>query len=144
MKHWLKQLTATIIVCASCAMCLPGAVSAKATEKGRYPTSAGDILVTPNNENKLAKIFKLGHAGLVLNKTTSVEATLPRVTTSKNNWKNRSQVRRLYGVTVKKTSGAQRLKVANWCRRQVGKNYNKNYIGGEHQWSNSMKAAFIW
>ena len=80
MKHWLKQLTATIIVCASCAMCLPGAVSAKATEKGRYPTNAGDILVTPNNENKLAKIFKLGHAGLVLNKSTSVEATLPRVT----------------------------------------------------------------
>lgn len=127
MRRWIRQTIATIVVCTSCVVCASGGVYAGAVEKGKYPTDAGTILVTPDNQNKLARVFKLGHAGLVLNKTTAVEATLPRVTTSKNNWKNRSQVRQLYGATVKSASKAQRKKVANWCRRQVGKNYNTNY-----------------
>lgn len=128
MKRWIRQMISAIIVCASCAMSFSGGAYAVAREQGRYPTAPGAILVTPDNQSKLAKIFKLGHAGIVLNRTTSVEATLPHVTTSKNNWKNRSQVRHLYAVTVKRASAAQRKKVANWCRRQVGKAYNKNYM----------------
>ena len=99
-----------------------------AAEKGSYPTRAGTILVTPNNENKMLRVFRLGHAGIVLNKTTVVEATLPTVRTSKNSWKSRSQVKKLYGLSVRRTSRAQDRTAAKWCRRQVGKPYNRNYM----------------
>lgn len=98
-----------------------------AKEKGIYPARAGTILVTPDNENKMARVFKLGHAAIVLNKSTVVEATLPRVTVSKNAWKNRSQVKKVYGLNVKTTSASQDEQAAQWCRRQVGKPYNINY-----------------
>ena len=98
-----------------------------AKEKGTYPGRAGTILVTPDNENKMARIFKLGHAAIVLNKSTVVEATLPRVTVSKNAWKSRSQVKKVYGLNVKTTSASQDQEAAQWCRSQVGKPYNINY-----------------
>ena len=104
---------------------ISGSVQAK--ESGSYPSRAGTILVTPDNQNKLARVFKLGHAAIVLNKSTVVEATLPRVTTSKNAWRGRSQIKKLYGLNVKKTTAAQDKKAAQWARRQVGKPYNLNY-----------------
>ncbi len=127
MKNRLKHLAGVLLTCTVLASLFSADLYAQPVERGRYPTQAGTILVTPNNQNKLARVFKLGHAGIVLNKSTSVEATLPTVTVSRNNWKNRSQVRTLYAVKVKNVSSAKASKVANWCRKQTGKGYNKNY-----------------
>ena len=101
--------------------------SAQAKECGVYPSRPGTILVTPDNQNKMARVFNLGHAAIVLNKSTVVEAALPHVTTSKNAWRSRAQVRKVYGLSVRKTSPAQDKKAAKWCRKQVGKPYNFNY-----------------
>ncbi|MBQ4362102.1 MAG: hypothetical protein II787_04195 [Lachnospiraceae bacterium] len=99
-----------------------------AAERGAYPSRPGTILVTPNNINKVARLFKLGHAAIVLNRSTVVEAALPTVKTSKNAWKRRARVKRLYGVSVNHTSRQQDRKAARWCRRQVGRPYNINYM----------------
>ena len=121
----LKRTVITFLIGTVIWTGLPCRVCAK--ENGIYPGRAGTILVTPDNENKMARVFRLGHAAIVLNKSTVVEATLPRVTTSKNAWKSRSQVKKVYGLNVKTTSRAQDQKAALWCRSQVGKPYNINY-----------------
>ena len=128
----MRRILAGFIVTCTFVLTLAGAVptgaQARTVEKGSYPSRPGTILVTPNNQNKMARVFKLGHAAIVLNKSTVVEAALPTVKTSKNAWKRRAKVKRVYGISVNRTSRRQDRQAAKWCRRQVGKPYNMNYM----------------
>ncbi len=122
----MAVLAAVILTAAGGALCAGTGVHA--SERGSYPSRPGTILVTPDNMNKAARLLKLGHAAIVLNRSTVVEAALPTVKTSKNAWKRRARVNRVYGVSVNRTSRQQDRKAARWCCRQVGKPYNKNYM----------------
>ncbi len=87
-----------------------------------YPTRKGVIMVTPDSH----KGIPLGHAAIVYKKDCVVEATFHGITTGANNWdKTRKKV---YGVTVNKTTDKQDEKAADWCYEQVGKLYNFNYF----------------
>ena len=39
-----------------------------------------------------------------------------------------SNKKKIYGVSVSSTTAAQDSSVASWCRSQVGKSYNYNYL----------------
>lgn len=95
---------------------------AKTKIQGKYPQKAGMILTTKDNENSLAKVFKLGHAAIVYKKNVVVESVAKGVTEGDNNW-NIVKKNVLAG-NVKKTSDNVDKKVAKWCHKQIGKGYN--------------------
>lgn len=90
---------------------------------GSYPKEKGIILVT---KDKLAGIVPLGHAAIVYNEASVVEANPGEgVHVGKNNW-NKTRIT-VYGLKVHKISAADRAKVADWCMRKKTLPYNPNF-----------------
>lgn len=98
---------------------------------GKYPERAGAILVTPDNVNSSAASFKLGHAGIVLNKKSTVEAGKNGVRRNTDKWTNRrgsnKKKIRILGGTVLGTSKKQDSMVASWCKSKIGCRYNYDF-----------------
>lgn len=94
-----------------------------ATEKGPYPTRRGVIMVTPD---KYKNLIPTGHAAIVWDKNYVIESVSKGVVKGKNNWKSTKS--KIYGVTVKSTTTAQDRTAALWCKKQIGKKYNFNYL----------------
>lgn len=90
---------------------------------GTYPTRKGVILVT---EDKYLDVFPLGHAAIVYSSSYVVEALPKGVIMGANNWYSSKDT--CYGVTVKGTTVAADGVVAEWCYRQIGKDYNYNFL----------------
>jgi len=89
---------------------------------GTYPTRKGAILVT--SDFSLMHVH-LGHAGIVYNPTTTVEAKTTGVGLFPNNWN--LTCTHVQGVSVKSTTVAQDA-AADWCYHQYGKAYNWIYV----------------
>lgn len=94
-----------------------------ATSSGTYPTRKGTILVTSDAYKNL---IPTGHAAIVWSKSQVIESVSKGVVVGKNNWK--STKKKVYGVTVKSTTTTQDAKAAQYCKNQVGKKYNYNYL----------------
>ena len=94
-----------------------------ANRKKVYPSRKGVILVTAD---KFKDKLPLGHAAIIYNKYTVIEAEFPYVTTGNNDWNYTKKT--CYGLNVKGTTLAQDNDVADWCYRQIGKRYNFNYL----------------
>lgn len=94
-----------------------------ATQTGTYPTRRGVILVTPDAYKNL---IPTGHAAIVWDSQNVIESLSGGVGIHKNNW--RTTKKKIYGVTVASTSAAQDSIAASWCRNQIGKGYNWNYL----------------
>lgn len=101
------------------------------TKAGTYPTRKGVILVT--RDGKLDKL--VGHAGIVYNSSTTVEAfpksrapkntsgkIVDGVSTYSNKWHLRYN--KVYGVTTYGTSSSQDASVANYAYSYRNKPYN--------------------
>ena len=97
--------------------------SEAATVSGTYPTRRGTILVTSDAYKNL---IPTGHAAIVWDSSTVVESISSGVVVGRNNWT--SNKKKIYGVSVSSTTAAQDSSVASWCRSQVGKSYNYNYL----------------
>ena len=95
--------------------------------KNVYPSRKGVILVTAD---KYKNYIPLGHAAIIYDKYTVVEAEYPYVTTGNNDWNYTKST--CYGLNVKGTTVAQDCNVADWCYRQIGKKYNFNYLNCSH------------
>ena len=90
---------------------------------GTYPTRAGVILVT-NDAYK--NLIPTGHAAIVYSSNRVIEALAKGVTVGKNNWYTSKKT--CFAVTVKGTTVAQDKAAAKWCYKQIGKDYNYNYL----------------
>ena len=113
-----------LIVCLGFVMIFGSSITSKAaTESGSYPTRKGVILVTADAYKGL---IPTGHAAIVWDKNYVIESLSDGVGIHDNNW--RSKKKTIYGVTVKSTSVAQDATAAKWCKAQVGKKYNWNYL----------------
>jgi uncharacterized protein YycO len=86
---------------------------------GIYPIRKGAILVT-SDSNILG--VHMGHAGMVYDSKTTVEAKPGGVFTFPNTWN--TQYTHVQGVSVRSTSVAQDVAAANYCYHQYGKAYN--------------------
>ena len=94
-----------------------------ATETGPYPTRRGVILVTPDAYKDL---IPTGHAAIVWSKKKVVESLSDGVGMHNNNWKTKKK--EIYGVTVASTDIGKDRSAALWCKKQIGKSYNFNYL----------------
>lgn len=90
---------------------------------GSYPTRKGVILIT---KDKFKGLIPTGHAAIVWDKTKVIESLAKGVTWGKNNWNLKKKT--CYGVSVKSTTINNDRGAANWCRNQIGKPYNYNYL----------------
>lgn len=90
---------------------------------GKYPTRKGVILVT---KDKYKGLIPTGHAAIVWSSKSVIESTADGVKWGKNNWSSKKKT--CYGVTVKTTTAKNDRGAANWCRNQIGKPYNYNYL----------------
>lgn len=94
-----------------------------ATEKGPYPKRRGVILVT---SDKYRGLIPTGHAAIVWDAESVIEALSQGVVKGKNNWKKTKNT--VYGVTVSSTNTGQDRTAALWCKKKIGKPYNYNYL----------------
>lgn len=89
---------------------------------GNYPRRKGVILVT---KDKLKGLIPTGHAAIVWDKDLVIESKIKGVQWGPNDWDSKKKT--CYGVTVKTTTINNDRGAANWCRNQLGKDYNFNY-----------------
>lgn len=116
-------------------------ISKLSTQTGTYPKRKGVILVTNQNLVSGNNIPFVGHAAIIYNSTTVVEALSKGVTTGSNNWKDvRNQV---WGVTVKGTTTTQDSNAANWCYKRIGCTYNRLYTDVENR-SKFYCSQLVW
>lgn len=105
-----------------------------------YPQRKGVILTTPDNDNKLAGIFKLGHAGIIYSSKITVEATAKGVREYNNDWDKRkdshNKAIRVLGGDVIKTDINQEAHVGNWCYKKIGCHYNYSF------WNTATRKKF--
>lgn len=108
---------------------------------GSYPTRKGVILVTDDDYKGL----KIGHAAIIYNASTVIEANQPGVEVGKNNWNTSKN--QAYGVSVTSTTAAQDSAATDWCVNQVGKPYNWEYYRMDHRHkfycSHLVRSAFL-
>lgn len=105
-------------------------VRTKATSKaaqgeatGTYPQRKGVMLVTPD---KFKNLIPTGHAAIIYDPGTVVEALSSGVQKGENRWyETKSQA---YAVTVSSTTPSQDAWAADWAHSQIGKPYNFNYL----------------
>lgn len=90
-----------------------------ASSGGIYPTRKGAILVTSDFSSMGVN---LGHAGIVYDAKTTVEAKTTGVGLFQNNWN--LTCTHVEGVSVKSTTTVQDAAAADWCYHQYGKAYN--------------------
>lgn len=90
---------------------------------GNYPTRKGVILVTADAYKGL---IPTGHAGIIYNSSTVIEATSNGVVKGKNNWNTSKKT--CYGVSVRSTTSEQDRQAADWCFNQLNKPYNYNFL----------------
>lgn len=111
------------------------------TSLGSYPTRKGVILVTDDSYKGL----NIGHAAIIYNASTVIEANEPGVEIGKNNW-NTSK-KQAYGVSVASTTVAQDSAATDWCINQVGKPYNWEFYRMDYRHkfycSHLVRAAFL-
>lgn len=120
----MKKIKISLGLCIAAIMMFSFTVTSfAATESGKYPTRRGVILVTPD---KYKGLIPTGHAAIVWSKNKVIESLSDGVGEHKNNWK--SNKKKIYGVTVSCTTLAQDKKAAQWCKNQIGKPYNWNYL----------------
>ena len=93
------------------------------TIQGEYPTQKGTILVT---SDWTYRMIPTGHAAIVWDENHVIEAQTAGVMWGKNNWM--STRREVYGLKVKETTPAQDAAAAEWCKGQIGKSYNYNFL----------------
>lgn len=99
-------------------------LSKSSTSFGEYPTRTGVILVTKGKSILGAHV---GHAGIVLTASTTVESeNVGGVQRLPNTWKSRYST--VKGITVKGTTDTQDEAAAQWCDKQVGKPYNWDFF----------------
>lgn len=90
---------------------------------GKYPRRKGVILVTGDAYKGL---IPTGHAAIIYDYDTVVESVSKGVVWGSNNWYKTKKT--CYAVTVKRTNPSQDAKAADWCKKQIGKPYNKNFF----------------
>ena len=90
--------------------------------KGTYPTEKGMILVTSDWSCGLPT----GHVAIVWDEGHVIEARTPGVVWGTNDWM--SSCSEVYGIRVKGVTAEQAAAAADWCRQQIGKAYNYNYL----------------
>lgn len=93
------------------------------SSKGSYPRRKGVILVTGDAYKGL---IPTGHAAIVYDYNFVVESVSKGVVWGSNNWYKTKKT--CYAVTVKRTTLSQDAKAADWCKKQIGKPYNKNFF----------------
>lgn len=100
--------------------------SSPSAVRGTYPTRKGVILVT---KDKYKGLIPTGHAAIVWSDKSVIEAVYNEVKWGKNNWYSTKKT--CYGLSVKGTTAKNDRGAANWCREQIGKPYNFNYLDVE-------------
>ena len=105
---------------------LPEHSRQKRNAGNQYPRRAGVILVTPD----AYKGIPTGHAAIMRNTNSVVEALSDGVKIGHNNWDNSSASgkNRVYAVDVNATSNYQEGVVAEYCAAYKGKPYNWNFF----------------
>lgn len=98
-------------------------IKAERRPTGVYPTRKGVILVT---KDKYKDLIPTGHAAIIYTKTSVIESLSKGVVKGKKDW-NKTKTT-CYGVTVKSTEQEDDEKVADWCKKRIGKPYNYNYL----------------
>lgn len=100
-------------------------------KKRSYLKRKGFILTTGDNASIFGSIFRVGHADIMYNQKYTIEAVSKGVKRKPNNWNkvkasNGKYIRFVVG-DVRKTNARQESKVANWCYKKIGCDYNYDF-----------------